>query len=130
MAILKELYFTIFVVFFRLSRWSGAMKIRTAYFGVVFVEAAAFLSILFWVAAIFREPMMLNIWFLIAVSLVLSSATDRALINGDKAAKFIGKFEKFSYQKRIFLFTLAVTLIVLTLLVFYFSALHYRATVF
>jgi hypothetical protein len=122
---LSELYFSIFVVFFRLSRWSGTMKVRTASTGVTVVEAALVVGALAAVSRLFRSHLVFNPWVLALGLLALASLTDYILVYNGRGVAFDERFRTFSGGRRIVLFVAAIAVMLASGAFFYLSMSYY-----
>jgi hypothetical protein len=132
---MSELYLSIFVLWFRITRWKGRMKYITASFGADMVAVFIGLTVWLWFQVMLGYEIDLNAWgghqidlnklAVVAGSLVILYASDFYLRR--HGPEFERHFGSFSRHKRIGLYLAAVSIIVVTGIAFAMVGTEYRA---
>ena len=124
--LLRELVLSVFVLFFRLSRWHGIMKARTAASGVSFVEGAAILGCWIWIEVGLRNPIITNRWVFVVLFMILYLINEYLLVDLKCGIDFEAKFSEFSEDKQVWLYAVSIGIVLGVALSLYFSVSAYR----
>jgi hypothetical protein len=125
---LKELYLSIFVLFFRISRWRGSMKARTAAAGLTIVEGLLAVSLSTWVAAATHQLVEVNRWIIGGAFVVLYLLNDQFLVDQGRGVAFEKQFSSFPAAKRTVLYLAAIGIVLATGIALYLSVVDYHQT--
>jgi hypothetical protein len=126
MRMLSEVYLSIFVLFFRISRWGGRMKSYTA--SILASMVPLFIAFTFWMSIELAagHELDLNGWVLVipvaAIFAIYGPSWERRGIEFEK------QFRGFSRNKQITLYLAAAGIVVVTLITFFMVGTEYRAT--
>jgi len=123
---LKEMYLSIFVLFFRISRWRGSMKARTAAGGLTIVEGLLAISLSAWVAAATHQLVEVNRWIIGAAFVVLYLLNDHFLVDQGRGIAFVEQFRSFPAGKRTVLYLAAAGVVLMTGIALYLSVTGYH----
>jgi hypothetical protein len=123
---LKELYLSVFVVLFRFSGWKGRIKAGLGSVAVSVVMAFLLLSFWAWLQVEIHQLIKLNRWILLALILPLALLNDNYLIVRGHGLEFEKRFHSFRRTKRIILYSLATSIILLTVVAFFVSIETYH----
>lgn len=124
MRLLREIYFSMFVLFYRVSQWKGRMKVRTASICVAIVEAVWAVTIWVLVQTASGRYIELNPWVLVVCMLVITWPSDYFLVSRGYGLAFVKEFDAFGKRKQISLYLAAICIILATGIVFYFATIH------
>ncbi len=125
---LKELYLSIFVLFYRLSGWDGRMKASTASICVSVVEGVLALTIWSWMQIAIHQYIELNHWLVMIFFFLIAGPGDYFLVVRGHGIAFEKQFYSFSKRKRIALYVSAIGIVVMTGIAFYLSVADYHLT--
>ena len=126
---LKELYLSIFLLFFRISRWEGRMKASSASLGVSVVLIVLALTLWALIQMVIEQNIELNRWMVVPfLILLIAVPSDYYLVIRSHGIAFEKQFRNFSRSKQIGLYLAAITAIVVTGIAFYFTIANYHQT--
>jgi hypothetical protein len=125
---LKEIYLSVFVLFFRISRWRGSMKARTAALGLTVVEGFLAMSFGTWIASAVHQNIEVNRWIIGIAFVVLYSLNDYFLVDQGRGVAFEKQFRNFPSAKRTVLYLAAISIVLATGIVLYLSVVDYHQT--
>lgn len=124
---LKEVYLSIFVLFYRISRWKGRMKASSASFSVSVVEIFLALTMWLWIQLVADRYIELNRWVAaIAVSILIVGSSDYFLYKRGHGIAFERQFLHFSRSKQIALYAAAISIVVVTGVAFFLTVSAYH----
>jgi hypothetical protein len=123
---LKELYLTLFVLFFRISRWKGRVKAGTAASGVAIVMWVIFLSVWACVQTVTHNDNIPSRWIVGGAAFLSAIANDYYLVTLGRGVAFEKHFRDFHALKRTVLYLAAISIIVVAGTAFYFSTAAYH----
>jgi cytochrome c biogenesis factor len=126
MRVLKELYLSIFVMFYRMSRWRGSMKARTAASGLTIVEGFFATGIGLWVAAPKHQFIRTSGWIVAFALVLLYLLNDYLLVDQGRGIAFEQEFRGFPLVKRTLLYVVAVGIALSSVAVIFVSIISYR----
>lgn len=128
MRLLKELYLSTFVLFFRISRWRGNMKARSAALGLTLVDGILVMSFGASIAVVTHQVIEVNRWIVGIAVIVLYSLNDYFLVDQGRGIAFEERFRGFRAGKRTLLYLAASGIVLATGIALYFSAAAYHQT--
>jgi hypothetical protein len=123
-----EVYLSIFVLFFRLSRWKGRMKSGTASMAV-----SVFLGMLIatiWAEAqiAFHQHINLNRWLAAGALASVFALNDYVLVAREVGTEFAQRFQRFATGKQIRLYVVAILIVIGSTAALFASISDYRHT--
>lgn len=123
---LKEIYLSLFVLFFRISRWKGRMKVSTASIGVSAVAAFLAFSVYMWISVMSQHQIVTNRWIVGGVGAAIFVVNDYFLSIRGHGIAFEKQFRHFGKSKRIVLYLAAIGIVAATGIAFYLSVADYH----
>ena len=125
----KEVYLSVFVLFFGISRWRGSMKARTAASGLTLVVGFLASSVGIWIEVATRQSFLVNRWAVAIAFLVLYLVNDHFLVDQGRGVAFDNKFRNFRTRKKTVLYIVAVGVVLLAGVSLYSSVTAYHRAV-
>jgi len=125
----KELYLSIFVLFYGMSGWEGRLKADTASIGVSVV--VGLLAVAFWAliqTATHQYVAFNSRWIFGGAGVAIFVLNNYFLVVRGRGVAFEKQFRSFSKSKRIILYLAAIGFVVAIGIAFYLSVAHYRQT--
>jgi hypothetical protein len=122
----KELYLSVFVLLFRISRWKGEFRAYSAALGVAVVEGILVLTFWAWIQTATKHYIEVNKWALIIAIFVIVSPTNYFLVLRGHGLAFERRFDDFSERKQAALYIAAVCIVVGVGIAFYLSVDSYH----
>jgi hypothetical protein len=122
MHLLKELYLSVFLLFFRITLWKGRMKASMAAICVSVVEGLLALTLWTWVQTITHLDFEPSRWIILFFFLLIAGPGDYFLVVRGHGEAFDKQFQHFGKSKRIALYVAATCVVALTGIAFYLSA--------
>lgn len=123
---LKELYLSIFVLFYGISGWKGRMKAGAASLfvsGVVFFVVLALWAILQTIANQYVAP---SRWIVGGAGAAIAMTNDYFLVIRGYGIAFDKRFHNFSKNRRIALYLVAIGMVAATGIAFYLAMSSYH----
>ena len=124
----KDVYISILVLFYQISRWKGEMKSRAASMGVSGVLGILIVTMLAMVQMMARHHVIFNRWATLGGLAVLFLANDYVLIVRGAGADFEKRFQAFAKSKQVVLYIVAVFIVVGSVAAFFLWLSEYRHT--
>jgi len=121
--LLKELYLSIFVLFFYISRWKGRMRASSAAAGVSMAELLVAFTAWSWFEVAVHHRINLNRWIVGICSFLIFAHADYVLVVGGRGETYEKQFRHFGKGKQIAL-TVSAIGIMLVIGITYFLSVH------
>jgi hypothetical protein len=125
---IADIYLSIFVLFFRVSRWRTSSKASSAVVGVAVVDYVLALSLVIWAAIMTGHPLKLSPWVVGIIFLIFCSANYRFLVIRSHGVAFEKQFCGFQKSKQTTLLSVAAGILLATVAIFSFSIQAYHRT--
>jgi Ni/Fe-hydrogenase subunit HybB-like protein len=107
-----DVYLSIFVIFFRLSRWKGRMKSASATIGVSVMLGMLFVAVWAGAQIALHQHVILNQWLAFGILTVTFALNHYVLITREAGPEFELRFRKFTKKKQMGLQVAAVLIVV------------------
>ena len=124
----RELWLSIFVLFYRISRWKGSMKANSAVAAPAILETLLALSALSWIEIALHQRIDVGKWLIGVFAVVIYWANSHVLVERGSGLKFEREFSGFARVKQLALFFGAVLVTVTIGFFLYFTVTVYRQT--
>lgn len=125
---LKEIYLSLFLLFYRLSLWKGRMKARVASICVGILEFMLVFTIWLWIQIATHEYIQLDRWIVVASIFLIAGPGEYLLVVRGHGIAFEKQFHSFSKSKRIALYLAAIGVVLATGIAFYLTVIGYHQT--
>lgn len=116
---LKALYLSLFVLFFRISRWKGRIKSSTASMCVATVDGIVAVTLWAWIQTATHQYVELNRWIFGGAFAALFVVNHFFLVVRGYGVEFEKEFRSFSKGKRIALYLAAVSVVMVAGITFF-----------
>ena len=125
----KELYLSVFVLFFRIgaSNWSADVNEFKGAAGISVVECALAIIVYGWAQMFLGYHSVLNRWFMAVSFIAVYGINYYALVVRNVGIDFEKRFNTFSRGRQIFLYSVAIGIVLAIGILFYFSGIKHRA---
>src|ERR1041385_3294162 len=105
---LRELYLSIFVLFFRISRWRGDMKARAAAGLLSIIEGSLVASLVMWSEVGMGQHVPMKRWVGGIGFVILYLLNDHFLVDRGRGTAFEQQFRSFRATKQTILYVAAI----------------------
>lgn len=126
MSALKEIYLSIFVLFYRISRWDGRMKAGAASLFVSGVTLLLVLALWAGLQIASHQHISLNRWVVGGGSAAIAMLNDYFLVVQGCGATFDKQFRHFGKRKQVTLSVIAIGSVVMTVIAFFLLVANYH----
>jgi hypothetical protein len=126
MHLFKELYFSVFVLFFRMSGWDGRLKAGTASMCVSTVEGLLALAVWDWVQTKTHHYIALSGWIVAGIFAALFVMNGFIFVTSGYGLEFEQRFHNLSRQRQTALYATSVIIVVTVVISFFVSVSEYH----
>jgi hypothetical protein len=124
----REVWLSIFVLFFRISRWKGSMKATSATAGPAMLEAVLAVSGLCWLEIVLHHRFYINKWLIGVLGAIIFWVNSHVLVGRGSGLKFEKEFSEFSSPKQAALFSgAALTTVAIGFFLYFTVTVYHRA---
>jgi len=121
-----DVYLSLFVLFYRISRWKGRLKASSASLGMMIVEILLAGAIWMWIQMATGRYIELNPWAVIACAVLILAPSDYFLVVRGHGPAFERQFRQLARSKQIALYVVAMSVAVATLVAFFLTIPAYH----
>lgn len=128
--LLKQIWFAIFVTFFRITRWRGDMQAHAAIAGILIVEGFLLISISCWAQVLLGRQLTLARWVVWPAVALLYAVNYYQLVVKGSGLAFNREFSRLSQRRQIALYSAVGLLVAVTVTIFFMSLATYHRAFF
>ena len=124
---LREIYLSLFYMFFEVSQWRGAIKIYGGVLGVTVIFVLLLIDVIDYIELFFSSSSFaIDLGIMSVGSLIIYGFNYYILYLCGAGPNYVHKFKSFGYKKRAVLFSVCVLVVVIVACVSYKSMAAHR----